>query len=124
MPELELSSLDAFVRGIMFSSQGRHDLCPQIRLAPQGASILEVLCLWVVVNSRSNRMEATLLCHLRIQGLVLAETLGIHVHVLHDIVLDTDLSCSLWSFRGHGVYFGLFLLQENNPSRDRRTVTA
>lgn len=95
MPGLELSSLDAFVRGIMLSSQGRHERCAQISLAPQGAIILGVLCLWVVVNSRGNRMEATLLCHLHIQGLVLAETLGIHVHVLHEIVLDTDLSCSL-----------------------------
>lgn len=34
----------------------------------------------------------------------LAKTLGVHVHVLHDIVSDTDLSCSLWSFREHGVY--------------------
>ena len=48
--------------------------------------------------------EATLLGRPHIQGLVLSETLGIHVHLLHDIVLDTDLSCYLWSFRGHGVY--------------------
>ena len=48
--------------------------------------------------------ESTLPCHPHAQGLVLAETLSIHVHILHDIASDTDMLSSLWSFRGHGVY--------------------